>query len=55
MTRITLTTGKKIIVDSIVDYIKDDGERFTLAIKGDDLYKIASRDAEGIYWEKVKN
>ena len=55
MTRITLTTGKKVIVNNMVDYIKDNGERFTLAIKGDDLYKIVSRDADGIYWEKVKN
>lgn len=55
MIRITLTTGKKIIVNNLVDYIKDDGERYTVAIKGGNLYKIVSRDAGGIYWEKVKN
>lgn len=37
MTTITLKTGKKIIVDSMVDYIKDSGERYTLAIKGKEM------------------
>lgn len=54
MARITLTNGKKMSGVALVDKLLENGDRFTLAIKGSRIFQIESRDADGIYWKEIK-
>ena len=54
MIRITLTNGKKISGVTLVDKLLENGDRFTLAIKGSRIFQIESRDADGVYWKELK-
>lgn len=53
MIRITLVTGEKITGVTLTDYVKPNGEVFTIASKGNDLYLIDSRDADRVYWKQI--
>lgn len=45
---------KGVKVDYIQDYIKSDGEQYSIAFKNDKQYKIVDRDSEGSIWREIK-
>lgn len=54
MQTITLTNGAKIVDVQLIDKIKDNGEQYTIAVKGKRVFKIADRYAEIIRWRELK-
>lgn len=54
MERIKLVSGKVISGVKLVDKIDNNGSQYTIAVKGNKIYKIIERTAEENLWEEVK-